>query len=278
MKFGVRKPSLKKSVKARTTGKMKRKMKSAMNPMYGKKGMGYVRNPKKAMYNKVYNKTTVGVNPLSATSKKKRTTVASSRPVRPASEEVIFTKYETIEKNVPVTNPFEKFWRRLTDKPTDTKIVQEKVVVEQYTQSEMEAIQAVGQRHIEIYNDSIKLVKATVKPDVFFSRLNLAEQSLEEVVHMIDQYSFLRVDGDNLKEALATFKKDKDTLVKEFVDRHYSSCVDSAEKLKTERGKQNRYIRNYHELSEYFSELPESAIGYINQAWAESVPFEELKE
>ncbi len=64
MKFGIRTPSLKRSLKARTTGKLKRKMKSAVNPLYGKKGMGYINNPKKAIYNKVYNKTTIGSKDL----------------------------------------------------------------------------------------------------------------------------------------------------------------------------------------------------------------------
>ncbi|MDG6123910.1 hypothetical protein [Lactococcus formosensis] len=58
MKFGMRKPSIKKSFKARTTGKAKRKIKKALIPGYGKKGMGYIKNPKKAVYNKVYRKTT----------------------------------------------------------------------------------------------------------------------------------------------------------------------------------------------------------------------------
>lgn len=65
MKIGPRKPSLKKSFKARTTGEAKRKVKSAINPLYGKKGMGYINNPKKAIYNKVYNKTTFSTNPIS---------------------------------------------------------------------------------------------------------------------------------------------------------------------------------------------------------------------
>jgi len=56
MKVGIRKPSIKKSIKARTTGKAKRAIKSSINPLYGKKGIGWV-NPKKAAYNKVYNKT-----------------------------------------------------------------------------------------------------------------------------------------------------------------------------------------------------------------------------
>lgn len=54
----MRKPSIKKSFKARTTGKAKRKVKKALVPGYGKKGMGYIKNPKKAVYNKVYKKTT----------------------------------------------------------------------------------------------------------------------------------------------------------------------------------------------------------------------------
>ena len=58
MKFGMRKPSLTKSLKARTTGKLKRKIKSSINPLYGKKGMGMVSNPKKSVYNKIYKKTT----------------------------------------------------------------------------------------------------------------------------------------------------------------------------------------------------------------------------
>lgn len=68
MKMGIRTPNIKKTVKARTTGKMKRAVKKSVNPLYGKKGMGYVNNPKKAVYNKVYNKTSVDVRPSSLTS------------------------------------------------------------------------------------------------------------------------------------------------------------------------------------------------------------------
>lgn len=64
MKYGMRKPSVKKSIKARTTGRAKRAVKKAVVPGYGKKGMGWVKNPKRAMYNKVYHKTTFGVNDL----------------------------------------------------------------------------------------------------------------------------------------------------------------------------------------------------------------------
>lgn len=73
MKIGMRKPSIKKSISARTTGKAKRAVKKAVVPGYGKKGTGWIKDPKKAAYNKVYNKTTVGVNPLSSIDGKKKT-------------------------------------------------------------------------------------------------------------------------------------------------------------------------------------------------------------
>lgn len=59
MKIGIRKPNIKKSIKARTTGKIKRDIKKEVVPLYGEAGL--VKNPKKAVYNKVYNKTTVGI-------------------------------------------------------------------------------------------------------------------------------------------------------------------------------------------------------------------------
>ncbi|MDO5043517.1 MAG: hypothetical protein Q4D92_08410 [Slackia sp.] len=64
MKFGMRTPSIKKSISARTTGKAKRAIKKAIIPGYGKKGMGWLRDPKKAAYNKVYRKATFGLKDL----------------------------------------------------------------------------------------------------------------------------------------------------------------------------------------------------------------------
>lgn len=64
MKVGFRKPSLKKSLKARTTAKWKRQAKKAIISGYGKKGSGWIKNPKKAAYNKVYHKTTFGLSDI----------------------------------------------------------------------------------------------------------------------------------------------------------------------------------------------------------------------
>ena len=67
-----RKPSLKASFKARTTGRAKRAVKRAIIPGYGKKGIGFIKNPKRSMYNAVYHRTSIDT--LKPIKNKKRTT------------------------------------------------------------------------------------------------------------------------------------------------------------------------------------------------------------
>lgn len=68
MKIGMRKPSIKRSISARTTGRMKRAVKRSVDPTYGKKGIGIVKDPKKSVYNKVYDKTTVDIRDIISSS------------------------------------------------------------------------------------------------------------------------------------------------------------------------------------------------------------------
>ena len=56
MKIGIRKPNIKSSIKAKTTGKIKREIKRTVNPLYGKSCVGIINDPEKALYNKIYNK------------------------------------------------------------------------------------------------------------------------------------------------------------------------------------------------------------------------------
>ena len=59
MKFGVRTPSLKRRIAARTS--VKRMVRAKVR---APKGFGFVTNPKKAAYNRIYNKTSVSVDKL----------------------------------------------------------------------------------------------------------------------------------------------------------------------------------------------------------------------
>lgn len=58
MKFGIRTPSLKKRISARTS--LKRVARHSLG-LKAPRGAGWLTNPKKAAYNRVYNRTTVGL-------------------------------------------------------------------------------------------------------------------------------------------------------------------------------------------------------------------------
>lgn len=93
MKIGVRTPSLKKSFKARTTGRLNRTLKRSVNPLYGKKGMGYIKNPGKAIYNKVYHKVTI--DPLKPLKNGSRN---STKQTAPEAEFVGYSSYKIESK------------------------------------------------------------------------------------------------------------------------------------------------------------------------------------
>jgi len=57
MKFGIRKPSIRKSIAARTS--VKRLIRQNLG-LKAPRGYGWITNPKKAAYNRVYNRTTKG--------------------------------------------------------------------------------------------------------------------------------------------------------------------------------------------------------------------------
>lgn len=85
MKIGIRKPNIKKSIKARTTGKIKRAVKKSINPFYGKRGAGFVKNPVKSVKNSVYHKTTVGVSDIARAAVGSSTAAASGSSFIPAA-------------------------------------------------------------------------------------------------------------------------------------------------------------------------------------------------
>lgn len=275
MKFGVRKPSLKKTIKARTTGKIKRKVKSSVNPLYGKKGMGYVKNPKRAVYNKIYNKTTVGINPLSKLSTPSDT---SSKTSSIKSEQAIgYTKKEKKQETVPVRNPVEKWIRRVIRKDSsDTKIITRTVITEQYTVKEMLAIQDEARSCLHNYNQSMRYLTDTNNADVFFPRLQEAEESLSTLVSLTHNHSFLVAEGDDVIEAQNRLLEEKENIIKQFVHTHISESIKGADKLKTDRGRRNRLKSNYNELSTYFSGLPQSTVEMINTIWNSLIPQEDL--
>jgi hypothetical protein len=61
MKFGFRRPSLRKRIAARTS--LKRYVRNSLG-LKAPRGWGWITNPRKALYNRVYRRTTFGIEDL----------------------------------------------------------------------------------------------------------------------------------------------------------------------------------------------------------------------
>jgi hypothetical protein len=121
MKHGFRKPSLKKSIASRTVGKAKRELMKSIIPGYGTKSSS-IFNPRKKAYNKIYSKTTFGINDIMNTTHRtyvKDTTSKSSTQTK----KNISNKYSELE--ISNTDPNFSFYKTIVkeidklDKQTD---------------------------------------------------------------------------------------------------------------------------------------------------------------
>lgn len=103
MKFGIRKPNYKARFKARTTGKLKREMKKAVNPFYGKKGVGFIKDPSKSVKSAVYHRTTVGVPSLLPKSTPQRKSAEPPKAAQQPTINIVNTNANT-NSNTNVNN------------------------------------------------------------------------------------------------------------------------------------------------------------------------------
>lgn len=81
MKFGFRVPSLKKRIAARTS--WKRIVRHNLG-LKAPRGLGIITDPKKAVYNKIYNKTTFGIGDVLKVNLKKGKEASGPEDVPPA--------------------------------------------------------------------------------------------------------------------------------------------------------------------------------------------------
>lgn len=308
MKVGYRKPNIKKSIKARTTGKIKRKMKKAVNPLYGKKGMGYVRNPKKAVYNKVYHKTTFGTSDVlkAATKSPSNETTASSKlstmnanglnPVVYLLIVIVFGVFgvhKFIDGSVGIgvlylltgglcgvgwlVDIIKAIMILIKSNSQDTEYLLQwqKVIVTDSPehlimtkQQLQDATKQQANNDIKIIQDSIKLISDTVKPDVFFSRLDLLKNTAN---HLQQLEPYININFSvSPTQAFDEVLKVEQEVIYQFIIRYYNSVKTYADTLKTDKGKANQYQKFYDILMNYSDIMNEENIKYIEYKYNQS--------
>lgn len=116
-------------------------------------------------------------------------------------------------------------------------------------------------RDMEILNDCARIMESTVNPEVFFSRFELYLNKLE-ILAEAEASGCINVQGDSFVDAQRKFASSNGIIkiINDFIDRMWSDNLAKVEKLKTEKGKQNRYDKFYETLKEYEYRMPQPCI------------------
>lgn len=296
MKFGPRKPNFKSRVKARTTGKLKRQAKKAINPLYGKKGMGMIRNPKKSLYNKVYNKTTFDVFKIPYTSSKSssKKNISNKEFNNNLKELGVEKDSFTYKETVKVENKHKGshfiligtvigflsydllgaivgsilaylLIKRHNKKPP----IEYKDNTKKLSETQINELMNEIVSKLEDYNNSVNILAETNKPELFFNNLFSAEENIHEVGSSMNQYNVPNFQS-NVKDLPKLFDEHKDALISEFIKKYYQIEEESASKLKTERGYNNRLNNKKDDLLVYSHLMNKEQLELIDELWSSS--------
>lgn len=125
----------------------------------------------------------------------------------------------------------------------------------------MSSAKEQAQNDLRIMEDCTKLLSSTMKPDVFFSRLDLLEKHSK---HLAQLEPYIDFSGALPSEAYNEFVSEKSLCIRQFIARYSSAISDKARTMKTERGRNNQYQKFYNELEPYFSVMGSDNIKYVN--------------
>nr|WP_288451284.1 hypothetical protein [uncultured Anaerostipes sp.] len=121
------------------------------------------------------------------------------------------------------------------------------------------------QRHLEIANDCAELIEHTVNPETFFNRYDLY---IEKLTILADAQASrqIKVEGDDLVQKLQRMSSTEQKIdtINSFLDRMWSDTCEKASKLKTEKGKSNRFQKFLDTLSNYDDRMPTQCVEYYH--------------
>lgn len=127
------------------------------------------------------------------------------------------------------------------------------------------------QRDLEILNDCAQLIENTVNPETFFSRYDLYMEKLAVLAEAQASHR-IKVKGDNLVQKYERMNTDKQKVetINAFIDRMWADTCQKADKLKTEKGKENRFNKFAEVLSAYNECMPGQCVEHYNTLFSDA--------
>lgn len=113
--------------------------------------------------------------------------------------------------------------------------------------------------NLRILNDSLKLIKETSNPEVYFKRIDLIIECYNNLADLEEFYPT----GIEPVSKIQNFNES--SLLHDFIQRYWFKTVSDAEKLKTEKAKNNRKEKAKQILYTYSDKIDLTNLEYIKQ-------------
>lgn len=244
--------------------------------------MGWVNNPKKAAYNKVYNKTTFDAVPSFSTSKGKR---------NPQSETTsnLGSGFNSLEKSkhlsatttaigcfgmillfISFINPslfiisiplFIYSYLRIKKEEKERRELYEK-------EKEKYDLQLVMLDRLTELQDLMNKNEKLKSLDKFFENFNeiliLKSETFELLDKALENEEFNK---DEIIEGKEEVEDLSHNLLKDYIKTYEETSFELATRLKTEKGQRNNYQRSYEELYKYRHLFTPEIEDYIEKRW-----------
>lgn len=120
--------------------------------------------------------------------------------------------------------------------------------------------QQMANDSLRISSDCIRIISETIKPEVFFSRMDLLYQHTYKL-SICEKY--IQFSGALPSQALAQFGQDHFNAVQAFINRYTQATYSKAATLKTTKGKLNQAVKFYDSLVPYFNNIEPQNIQMI---------------
>lgn len=144
-------------------------------------------------------------------------------------------------------------WQNLIIQDSPNRLIMPEKQLKQITEQQ-------ATNDLRIIQDCLKIISNTVKPDIFFSRLDLLK---EKSKHLVLLEPYITFSGSSPTAAYEEILEKEQEAIYQFICRYFSATFEKAESLKTEKGKKNHYQKFFDNLQLYADRMNEHNLNYI---------------
>lgn len=122
-----------------------------------------------------------------------------------------------------------------------------------------------AQNYVRIIKESASICRDTLDPETFFSRYELIHQTAIKLLLLSNQ---VPVPGDSLENLISRMESGENEDILEFINRYYDAQLDSAQELKTPKGRANRMSKALETLMKQEEHLDAECKQVISELWS----------